>query len=457
MTYAKQSWQDSPAKTTPLSAARLNHMEDGIEAADATANAAVPSTRKVNGQALSGDVTLIASDVGLGDVDNTSDADKPVSTAAASALALKADADETVSGSANGTASSLTLWTGTDAQFAAVTEKDPHTVYLRPGGISIGASPVFTGVPRTYSVTVDHTKVSAAVADFPLFVDLSTMPGVFWSAVSNGGGDIRCYAGATELAREVVSCDTVARTGELHIKCDLSATADTAITITVDGSSPDYAPTDPFGRNAVWSNGYVVVSHDGGKTDSTANGFNGTLNGTVDGQALGKIGKTAQGYLSSGTYNFGSNPKLQSTVITASAWVKGTNTALYGIVSRSSGWILGVNAAGAVYGHNYTPPPPGIQGGPKVLDGTWHHIALVFQSGVTNGSAVYSDGVSRATGTLTYAVATSVASVGGTPSTLAAAVIDEVRISNIVRTAAWIAAEYTNQNTPSSFYTTTPA
>ncbi len=87
MTYTKQSWQDSPAKTSPLSADRLSHMEDGISAADSLAAAAVPSTRKVNGQALSGDVTLIASDVGLGNVDNTSDADKPISTATAAALA----------------------------------------------------------------------------------------------------------------------------------------------------------------------------------------------------------------------------------------------------------------------------------------------------------------------------------------------------------------------------------
>lgn len=39
----------------------------------------VPSARKVNGKELSGDVTLAKSDVGLGNADNTSDKDKPVS------------------------------------------------------------------------------------------------------------------------------------------------------------------------------------------------------------------------------------------------------------------------------------------------------------------------------------------------------------------------------------------
>lgn len=51
----------------------------------------VPTTRKVAGHALSADVTLAKSDVGLGNVDNTSDANKPVSTAQQAALDDKVD------------------------------------------------------------------------------------------------------------------------------------------------------------------------------------------------------------------------------------------------------------------------------------------------------------------------------------------------------------------------------
>lgn len=50
----------------------------------------VPNTRTVAGKALSADVTLAKADVGLGSVDNTSDASKPVSTATQTALNLKA-------------------------------------------------------------------------------------------------------------------------------------------------------------------------------------------------------------------------------------------------------------------------------------------------------------------------------------------------------------------------------
>lgn len=45
----------------------------------------------INGKPLSGNITLAKSDVGLGNVDNTSDANKPVSTAQQAALNTKAD------------------------------------------------------------------------------------------------------------------------------------------------------------------------------------------------------------------------------------------------------------------------------------------------------------------------------------------------------------------------------
>ena len=52
---------------------------------------AVPTSRTVNGHALSSNVTVTASDVGLGNVDNTSDLNKPISTATQNALDDKVD------------------------------------------------------------------------------------------------------------------------------------------------------------------------------------------------------------------------------------------------------------------------------------------------------------------------------------------------------------------------------
>ena len=49
----------------------------------------VPTTRQIAGHALSADITLSKGDVGLSNIDNTSDANKPISSAQATALGLK--------------------------------------------------------------------------------------------------------------------------------------------------------------------------------------------------------------------------------------------------------------------------------------------------------------------------------------------------------------------------------
>lgn len=51
----------------------------------------VPTSRKVNGHALSADITITKGDLSLGNVDNTADLDKPISTLVQSALDDKVD------------------------------------------------------------------------------------------------------------------------------------------------------------------------------------------------------------------------------------------------------------------------------------------------------------------------------------------------------------------------------
>lgn len=55
----------------------------------AALSAYVPTSRTVAGKALSANVTIVKGDVGLGSVDNTSDVNKPVSTAQQTALNAK--------------------------------------------------------------------------------------------------------------------------------------------------------------------------------------------------------------------------------------------------------------------------------------------------------------------------------------------------------------------------------
>lgn len=70
----------------------------GVNTGDQDLSGYVPTSRTVNGHALSANVTVTKSDVGLGNVDNTSDANKPISTATQTALDGKVDENASITG-----------------------------------------------------------------------------------------------------------------------------------------------------------------------------------------------------------------------------------------------------------------------------------------------------------------------------------------------------------------------
>jgi hypothetical protein len=67
----------------------IDHVNDN-NTGDQDLSNLVPKTTTVNGHSLSSDVLITKSDISLGNVDNTSDINKPISTATQTALDLKA-------------------------------------------------------------------------------------------------------------------------------------------------------------------------------------------------------------------------------------------------------------------------------------------------------------------------------------------------------------------------------
>lgn len=122
---------------------------------DALGFTAVPNTRTVAGKALSADISLVKADVGLANVDNTSDANKPVSTATQTALNAK---EPTI---APGTTSQY--WRG---------DKTWQTLPTGAGWVVAGAfSPVLT-------LTAD-TKLPDTTVTGPINFTISGTPAVF--------------------------------------------------------------------------------------------------------------------------------------------------------------------------------------------------------------------------------------------------------------------------------------
>lgn len=295
-------------------------------------------------------------------------------------------------------------------------------------------------------LTIDQTKVPSDLTDFPVYVDLADMPSTFWSTVANGGGDIRVFKsdGTTELAREIVSCDTGTETGEMHFKFSgtLSGSVDTEVQIHADGVSSDYAVTDTYGRNNVWTD-YRFVIHGGSSTDSSGNITPALTIFTSTSTA--KVGATA--FTSAG----GTSSEIATGSISArtlSLWARNTggNTAGYFLDARTgltNGWSYRDNSGGQIN-----------------FGGGWSSVYL-------NGSAATSGSTTLATNAWGYLVYKASAGwtddlhfgnryTGRTLQDSWVGQFDELRGTKTLDLSTdWITTEYNNQNSPSTFYTAT--
>ena len=312
------------------------------------------------------------------------------------------------------------------------------------------------------SFTVDKTKLTADVSDFPVFLKLDDLGSDFWSAVKNGGGDIRITKsdGTTELAREIVICNTSTSKGELHFKADsVSSSTNTVFYIYYgNAGASDYAATDTYGRNNVWDSNYVGVWHmsEANVVDSTGNGLTGTNTNSTD-SASPKVG-SARTFSGSDQYIEIPAMNLSTPPISISTWLKrnGTQGDYDGIIfSRASGTVAGIHTmADHRLGYHWSNLFANFNTGHTLTDNTWEYATLAISG--TNSGIMYKNGIAGTTNTdhhwpQTFAGVTYFGqdSEGGR---FFAGDIDEVRISNIARSSDWITAEYNNQNSPSTFY-----
>jgi hypothetical protein len=333
-------------------------------------------------------------------------------------------------------------------------------------------------------VTVLASKVDADLTNYPVYVDLSGLPSGFHSHVKSDGGDIRVTKsdGTTEVPREVVFYDATNDKGELHFKGDVDSDTNTDFYIYYGNSgASDYAVDATYGAENVWSSDYEAVFHlqqDPSGTspqikDSTANGINGTTNGSMTSGNLisGKLAGYGLDLDDNDWVNFGDNCDFRTYDKTVSVWASSSDTDCYIIAKSKYGpgsgrWAIGnvTKPRGFV---NLGGTDSEITSG-SAIDSAWHLYTMVIDRDayhrvyIDNSKVVENTGTNITDYSSSDLNTTNIMLLGGyndpTGSTIHTSAlkfvgkVDEIRIKKSVNSADWISTEYNNQSSPSTFY-----
>jgi len=311
--------------------------------------------------------------------------------------------------------------------------------------------------------TVRAADVPSSQTDFTFYVDPARV-GVSPLTLAEINSS-RWYTDTdlvTQMAREIVSVS------EAHGKY-ASFTSTSKIAIDYDGIRADYAVSDTFGRNNVWT-GQRAVYHLNDVNDSTSNAYTLTNNGTT----LFVAAKIANGA------DFGIANTTKSLRINNDIGITGGNITMSGLVKLNTE-IASITYPLIMQGDSGTHVNYFItyeyNGGTRRLifnrqrqaisnnqinhnitlgTDNWNHIALTYDGTTMRG---FVNGVQ--VGTLTtsgngsaYAVDRLLigADLGQRNVDEASTTQDETRVSSSVQTANWLLTEYNNQSDEATFW-----
>ncbi len=324
-------------------------------------------------------------------------------------------------------------------------------------------------------VTIDHTKIpgSTALTNFPILISITDNA----LKASASGGYVKKSGGkdvlftldhSAKLSHEIEKYDGT--TGNLiaWVKISsLSATASTSIYMYYGNQSS----SDQQDTTNVWDSNYKGVWHLKESsscpvtiTDSTSNALNASCASSPTYSSSGKIGGSRSGDGSDDALVTGS--RAVTSNYTVSMWYKAPAAPSSGNWDAPLTWNSS-NDQGIAFNYDATDAPyrqawshydsgyTALKYTTSLQGSTWYHMTIAYDGTTAraylNGSQEASATVSAMTDSGTERV-NILAGIGGT-SDFDNGEIDEVRISDTARSADWIAAEYNNQNSPSTFYT----
>lgn len=317
-------------------------------------------------------------------------------------------------------------------------------------------------------ITIKKETIPVTLTDFPVYVNLADLGATFFSQVNASGTDIRVTTsdGLTEIPFEIVMVSTSTSAGELYFKAPtLSSTTDSSFYIYYGNTGASaYASSSTYGSQNVWTNGYVGVWHMNDLTtgtiiDSTASGYVGTKGAAT--RASTQV-TSPRGYAQScdGTdvTTMGNILNPGASPWTISTWYKPTAVGavnVNNIYTKEN--VYEASVGGNLFSIAWMPNWAWTVGTPFPTSiNNWYYATEVYDK---TKQVMYKGGTSVLTSALTgdmgsntdellFCARTSFAA----PGSLFTGQIDEMRFSNVARSASWVAAEYNNQSTSTDFY-----
>jgi len=320
-------------------------------------------------------------------------------------------------------------------------------------------------------ITIDSSKVSGTsdLVDFPVLISLtntSLKSTANCGYVQNSNGYDIIFSDAaqtTRLDHEIEKYDSASGQLVAWVRIPtLSVENDTTIYVHFGHSSVCGSTENPAG---VWDSNYTTVWHlketsggAGAIKDSTASANHGTdFNGPTFG-VTGKIGNAidfdgANDYATMPTLGFSTSAGAVELWANIDTFPSSDNKYMFShftpspTANRVYVNLKPDNTWGTGMGNTYD-----LVRGSTLIANTWYHIVLTWDGTYVRG---YKDGALNF-GPTSYSGLTTVGNIYVSAWDVAGewfdGTLDEVRISNVGRSADWINTSYNNQSDPANFY-----
>lgn len=317
---------------------------------------------------------------------------------------------------------------------------------------------------NSVAITIDHTKVpNTDQANFPLL-----FTGVYpqLATTANGGTATNDFgfdiifasdsAGAFPLTFERLAYARQTGACEFWVKIPtLSHTSDTVIYILFGNAA---ITTDQQNASGVWDSNFkgvyhlqsmagVIVADSTSNTNSGVTGNGGTPLPSV---ASGKFGKGGASFNGSQAVYL---PSMALSACTISAWAYLTSSSYRSILGSISGGVeFRVESGSNVLGFLKENTAGMGNSSTAVSLAAWSHVAVTYDGATVR---FYVNGAAAGTSAATQTFAAGNYQIGAAANGENwVGNLDELHLSTSIRSADWLAAEYNNQNSPSTFYAT---